>query len=196
MDLESDNIALPIFPLNRVVFPDSVFHLQIFEQRYLDMVSTQLKKGQGFVTSLIKKGNETGIPAEPFNVGTYVEIVDFGQRDNGLLMISCLGKRRVAINSTEVLPNKLIHGNVSWLAPLDETKELVDEGLRDVLIDLAKHPEVDILDAPEQWEKEVFVLERLTEYLPISERQKQSILEQSSIDMRKAMLYQTLAWLK
>lgn len=196
MDLQADNIALPIFPLGRVVFPNSIFHLQIFEQRYLEMVSSQLKKGQGFVTSLIKKGNETGVPAEPFDIGTYVEIVDFGQKDNGLLMISCLGKRRVAINQTEILPNKLIHGNISWLPTFDENIELADNDLRNVLIDLAKHPEVDILDAPEQWNKEVFVLERLTEYLPISERQKQSILEQSCMDMRKAMLYQTLAWLK
>ena len=46
---------LPLFPLNTVLFPGCVLDLQIFEARYLDMISRCMKQGSGFgvVLSLI-----------------------------------------------------------------------------------------------------------------------------------------------
>lgn len=196
MPEQEANRVIPIFPLQRVVFPDSVLRLQIFEQRYLDMIAKQLSHQQGFGVTLIKKGNEAGIPATPFEFGTYVEIVDFDQKDNGLLLITCLGQKRFRINSQTIMPDKLITANVSWLddiphrAMTDDQSELVH-----LLSDLSKHPQVDILDVPERWTELGFVLERLTEYMPISERQKQAVLEESNLDTRIAMLYQMLGWL-
>ncbi len=193
----SDNSLIPIFPLQKVVFPDSVLHLQIFEQRYLDMLSQQLAKGEGFGTCLIKKGQEVGFPATPFAMGTYVEIVDFDQSAKGLLNISCIGKRRFMLNNLETLPSGLLTANVSWLMPIMQ-KRLADEGseLIALLQDLSQHPQVDILDDAEKWSELGFVMERLTEYMPIDEPQKQAILEISNLDLRQAMLYQILAWLQ
>ncbi|WP_223578529.1 LON peptidase substrate-binding domain-containing protein [Kangiella taiwanensis] len=195
--IRSENQVLPIFPLQRVVFPDSVLRLQIFEQRYLDMIARQLSNEQGFATCLIKKGNETGIPATPFDYGTYVEIVDFDQREDGILLITCLGKQRVRINSTSILPDKLISANISFLEnlPQEPITEHQNE-LIDLLMDLGKHPQVEILEAPERWQHMDFIVERLTEFLPVSEAQKQAVLEESRLDTRIAMLYQMLAWLK
>lgn len=193
----STNSMIPIFPLNRVVFPDSVLRLQIFEQRYLDMISRQLSQSEGFGTCLIKKGQEAGRTASPFKLGTYVEIVDFDQRDNGLLTITCLGKNRFTINSSEKLPDGLLTANVSWLAPMEQAKVLEEQSeLINLLTDLSQHPEVDIIDEPEKWGELGFVMERLTEYMPINERQKQAILEESSLELRKSMLYQMLTWLR
>lgn len=190
------NRVIPIFPLQRVVFPDSVLRLQIFEQRYLDMIARQLSQQQGFGVTLIKKGNESGIPATPFEFGTYVEIVDFDQKDNGLLLITCVGQKRFRINSQTVMPDKLITANVSWLEPLKQRAMTDDQSeLLHLLRDLSKHPQVDILDVPERWTELGFVLERLTEYMPITERQKQAVLEESDLDTRIAMLYQMLGWL-
>jgi Lon protease-like protein len=191
------NRVIPIFPLQRVVFPDSVLRLQIFEQRYLDMIAKQLSQQQGFGVTLIKKGNEAGIPATPFEFGTYVEIVDFDQKDNGLLLITCIGQQRFRINSQTVMPDKLITANVSWLDPLKQRAITDDQSeLLHLLSDLSKHPQVDILDVPERWTELGFVLERLTEYMPITEKQKQAVLEESDLDTRIAMLYQMLGWLK
>lgn len=191
------NRVIPIFPLQRVVFPDSVLRLQIFEQRYLDMIARQLSQQQGFGVTLIKKGNEAGIPATPFEYGTYVEIVDFDQRDNGLLLITCVGKQRFRINSQTIMPDKLITANVSWLENVEQRSMTDDQSeLVNLLSDLSKHPQVDILDIPERWTELCFVLERLTEYMPISERQKQAVLEENDLDTRIAMLYQMLGWLK
>ena len=63
-------------------------------------------------------------------------------------------------------------------------------------MDLGKHPQVEILEAPERWQHMDFIVERLTEFLPVSEAQKQAVLEESRLDTRIAMLYQMLAWLK
>lgn len=197
MPEQEGNRVIPIFPLQRVVFPDSVLRLQIFEQRYLDMIARQLSQQQGFGVTLIKKGNEAGIPATPFEFGTYVEIVDFDQKDNGLLLITCLGQKRFRINSQTVMPDKLITANVSWLEPLRQRAVTDDQSeLLHLLSDLSKHPQVDILDVPERWTELGFVLERLTEYMPITEKQKQAVLEESDLDTRIAMLYQMLGWLK
>lgn len=196
MPEQEANRVIPIFPLQRVVFPDSVLRLQIFEQRYLDMIAKQLSQQQGFGVTLIKKGNEAGIPATPFEFGTYVEIVDFDQKDNGLLLITCVGQKRFRINSQTVMPDKLITANVSWLDPLKQRAMTDDQSeLLHLLSDLSKHPQVDILDVPERWTELGFVLERLTEYMPITEKQKQAVLEESDLDTRIAMLYQMLGWL-
>ena len=197
MPEQEANRVIPIFPLQRVVFPDSVLRLQIFEQRYLDMIAKQLSQQQGFGVTLIKKGNEAGIPATPFEFGTYVEIVDFDQKDNGLLLITCIGQQRFRINSQTVMPDKLITANVSLLDPLKQRAITDDQSeLLHLLSDLSKHPQVDILDVPERWTELGFVLERLTEYMPITEKQKQAVLEESDLDTRIAMLYQMLGWLK
>lgn len=114
-----------------------------------------------------------------------------------MLLITCVGKQRFRINSQTIMPDKLITANVSWLdnvlqRPMtDDQSELVN-----LLSDLSKHPQVDILDIPERWTELSFVLERLTEYMPISERQKQAVLEENDLDTRIAMLYQMLGWIK
>ena len=41
-------MKLPLFPLDTVLFPGCTLDLQIFEARYLDMVSSCLKAGHGF----------------------------------------------------------------------------------------------------------------------------------------------------
>ncbi|AOE50545.1 LON peptidase substrate-binding domain-containing protein [Kangiella sediminilitoris] len=193
----ADNQVLPIFPLRRVVFPESVLRLQIFEQRYLDMISKQLSNNKGFGVCLIKKGNETGIPATPFNIGTYVEIVDFDQKEDGILLITCLGRQRFKINSSSILPDNLISANVSFTDNLEQSPIRDEQGeLVSLLNDLAQHPQVEMLDSPERWQHMDFIVERLTEFLPVNEKQKQAILEEDDLHTRIAILYQILAWLK
>ena len=41
-------MSLPLFPLNTVLFPGCILDLQIFEARYLDMISSCMKQGGGF----------------------------------------------------------------------------------------------------------------------------------------------------
>ena len=51
-------MKLPLFPLDTVLFPGCMLDLQIFEARYLDMVSQCLKAGHGFGVVHILDGSE------------------------------------------------------------------------------------------------------------------------------------------
>ncbi len=82
--------AIPLFPLNIVLFPDGPLPLRIFETRYVDMVRTCMREDRGFGVVLISAGLEAG-PAETYDVGTTAKITDFHQLPNGLLGLSCVG---------------------------------------------------------------------------------------------------------
>ena len=49
-------ISIPLFPLGTVLFPDGVLPLQIFEVRYLDMISRCLTEGEPFGVVLLTQG--------------------------------------------------------------------------------------------------------------------------------------------
>ena len=51
---------IPLFPLHTVLYPHGRMPLQIFEPRYLDLVSECMKTDTGFGVCLIKQGAETG----------------------------------------------------------------------------------------------------------------------------------------
>ena len=58
---------LPLFPLNSVLFPGESIPLQIFEDRYKQMLKDCLNADSRFGIVLIKSGREVGSPAEPHN---------------------------------------------------------------------------------------------------------------------------------
>ena len=53
-------MTLPLFPLNTVLFPGCFLDLQIFEARYLDMISRCMKQGEGFGVVCILEGEQVG----------------------------------------------------------------------------------------------------------------------------------------
>ena len=53
-------MRVPIFPLNSVVLPGGRVPLQLFEPRYIDMLTRCLKDNQGFVITLLRDGTEAG----------------------------------------------------------------------------------------------------------------------------------------
>lgn len=52
-------MKLPLFPLNAVLFPGCRLDLQIFEARYLDMISRCMKQGTGFGVVTIGEGRRS-----------------------------------------------------------------------------------------------------------------------------------------
>ena len=81
---------IPLFPLNSVILPGGRIPMQLFEPRYLDMLTRCLKEDRGFVVVLLREGTEVSLRTDFYDIGTYVRIVDFQQLDNGLLGITCL----------------------------------------------------------------------------------------------------------
>ncbi|MGL4318101.1 MAG: LON peptidase substrate-binding domain-containing protein [Pseudomonas sp.] len=132
----------PLFPLNTVLFPGCILDLQIFEARYLDMISACMRRGESFGVVGILAGQEVGEAAQQFaQIGCEALIRDFQQRPNGLLGIRVEGGRRFTVEAAEVQANQLTLAEVCWL---DEAEEVPLQGghadLAALLNALAEHP--------------------------------------------------------
>ena len=88
-----------LFPLSVNVLPGAYLPLQIFEPRYIDMVSECLANSEGFCIVLFKddENEENNEYLSYHDIATYVEIVDFNKLDNGLLGITVQGKYKIRI---------------------------------------------------------------------------------------------------
>jgi Lon protease-like protein len=117
--------ALPLFPLNTVLFPDGSLSLQIFEVRYLDLIGKCYKNGTPFGVVSLVQGQEvrrrdpavsTGeaFAHEVFaDVGTLAHIAEFATPQPGLMAIRCSGGARFRIRSRTQLKHGL------WIADVD-----------------------------------------------------------------------------
>ena len=84
---------IPVFPLNGVIyFPKTNLPLNIFEERYLDLVNDAMKRDKlmGMVQS--KKKDD-----EVYNIGCLGKISDFKKSPDGRLLINLTGISRFEI---------------------------------------------------------------------------------------------------
>ncbi|MDO8614650.1 MAG: LON peptidase substrate-binding domain-containing protein [Dehalococcoidia bacterium] len=87
-------MELPLFTLNTVLFPGAGLPLHIFEERYKQLVRACLDEGRPFGVLLIRRGNEVGEPAEPFDVGTTAHIESVEHLPEGRMNLACVGGQR------------------------------------------------------------------------------------------------------
>jgi uncharacterized protein len=134
---------LPLFPLSQPLFPGLYLDLQIFEQRYIKLVSSSMREGLSFGICAIEDGPETGGESSLFSIGVEVQITDFNQLENGLLGITVEGQRRFEIEETEVDPDGLIRAGIKYIEP-DQDEPIPDScsGLEELYTELRNHPEV------------------------------------------------------
>ena len=93
----SNERELPLFPLSAVLFPASYMPIQVFEERYKEMLADVSKADDAFGIALIKSGSEVGGPAETYRIGTTVKIVQRAPVSDGRTFISVFGQQRFAI---------------------------------------------------------------------------------------------------
>lgn len=181
----TDIQKIPLFPLRVVMFPGGQIDLQIFERRYLDLVSQCLKSNTGFGVCLLKSGEEVikeGTQQTIHRTGTYCKIVDWDQLDNGLLGITVEGSAKFKITDCWQEETGVLHADVEFsradsleaeVIPLDEQFS----GLADFLHNLENHPLVEqkklSIDYNNLWD----LGWRLSELIPIAAEQKQQLLE-------------------
>ena len=177
-------MEIPLFPLHAVLFDGGRLPLQIFETRYLDMVSRCMRSASPFGVVLIRgAGSDARVradagPPEIFEVGTEAEIVDFNQLSNGRLGIIVKGGRKFRVISTREQADHLLLGEAEYLPaePVamvgNEHEELVD-----ILRELVKHPGVQKLGLEIDFADARSVGARLSELLPIEPEIKQSLLQ-------------------
>ena len=189
---------LDLFPLGSVLFPDGMLALQIFEVRYLDMISRCEKSGSAFgVVGLTEGGevrqrraaDEHGQPAEAFvreafhQTGTLAAIEVIERPRPGLLTIRCRGTQRFVLHSTELLRHGLWTGRAELLEA--DPVVAVPDDLRHcsvALQRLVQHLQADTASAalvplaPHRWNDCGWVANRWCELLPLDLDERQRLM--------------------
>jgi len=177
--------TIPLFPLNSILFPKGRISLQIFESRYVDMIRQCMKDGTGFGVVLIESGSEVAAPGQKLDIhriGTYSNVVDWNQLPNGLLGITVEGLVTFKIIESWREDNDLCRAEVVFRDhdSVDSDPVVVGEQFNDyveLLQGLSKHPAIEELKLNISFENLREIAWRLSELLPISNRDKQSLLE-------------------
>lgn len=171
-------MRIPLFPLQTVLFPGCPLDLQIFEPRYLDMISRCMRQEQSFGVVCLLEGREVGAAATRLaTVGCEAVIRDFEHLPNKLLGLRVEGGRRFALGETEVQADQLILGQVNWLEE-DAAAAIHDEhdDLVVLLQALVHHPaiaDLPFLSAQNQAQLGY----QLAYLLPLSRDEKLHLLE-------------------
>jgi len=187
-------MSLALFPLNTVLFPGCFLDLQIFEARYLDMISRCMKQGAGFGVVCLLEGEEVGLAPQGYAlVGCEARITDFKQQDNGLLGIRVQGGRRFNVLRSEVQRDQLTVAEVEWLDELPEQPlQEEDADLMALLKALAEHPMVEALNMGTEAAGQQSLANQLAYLLPFSELDKIGLLQvddpQQRLDAIQALL--------
>jgi Lon protease-like protein len=183
-----------LFPLTINVLPGAYLPLQIFEPRYIDMVKDCLSKETGFCVVLIKEEKELStLKAQHSATGTYVEVVDFNQLENGLLGITVQGKYRAQILDRKEQDDGLLLGNIVQSKEADDICLEADyENIWRVLREISEHPEIKKLQLEIDFSNSSSVAYNLASLLPISPLDKQLLLESNSNKIRLDSLQEIL----
>jgi Lon protease-like protein len=89
---------IPLFPLNTVLFPGMPIRLQVFEDRYLNMVQTCIDQDLPFGVVLIKEGLEALGPLPiPHEMGCLTTIQHLHPLEDGRLNLVGQGIERIEI---------------------------------------------------------------------------------------------------
>ncbi|MEL7046398.1 MAG: LON peptidase substrate-binding domain-containing protein [Pseudomonadota bacterium] len=176
---------LPLFPLSATLVPYGRMPLQIFEQRYLELVKSSMRSGEGFGIIRIERGAEVGTEALPTlaPIGCVAQIVDWDQLDNGLLGITVSGAQRFRPFNQWREDSGLIQAEVEFLPELEAVPMIEAwEPMRTVLDGLQAHPHVQRIGLPIDFDDAWQVAFSLVQLLPIEESDKVTLLSMDSVE--------------
>ena len=173
--------TIPVFPLSGVIyFPKTNLPLNIFEQRYLDLVNDTYNKDKlmGMVQSQ-KSGNEV------YKVGCLGKISDLQKSQDGRILINLTGITRFNIID-EVKNNKLYREfNVNYKNFDIDLKNLSEDHGVEELMDKAKvfFKKNGLLLNWREFEKldKVQKINTLSMISPVTNEEKQKLLESLTI---------------
>ena len=173
---------IPIFPLSGVIyFPKTNLPLNIFEQRYLDLVNDAYNKDKlmGMVQSQ-KRGDEV------YKVGCLGKISDLQKSKDGRILINLTGITRFEILE-EVKNNKRYREfKVNYKNFEIDLKSVAEKQSSEILMDKAKifFKKNGLLLNWKEFEKldEMQKIDTLSMISPITNEEKQKLLEAFSIN--------------
>ena len=96
---------IPIFPLSSAIFfPKTILPLNIFEDRYIQLVNDSMKENRMF--GMVQPKNRNGISPEVYKIGCLGKIVSFNETEDKRFIISLSGIIRFKIKN-EIKKEKL-----------------------------------------------------------------------------------------
>lgn len=188
---------MALFPLSALVLPTVTMPLRIFEQRYLRLVRDCLRDSRPFGVVPIETGREVGKAPVIQPWGTVVSIVDWDQRDDGLLGINIRGEQVLHVEESWVEPDGLMQARVQLYSCDHEDNEKPIPSsfkmLANLLDDLTRHPAASVLRLEDD-ERNLGTLGwRLAQLLPVSKQFHQQFLQETCPWQRMEMLQRAVA---
>lgn len=185
--------ALPIFPLNNVLFPQGRMDLRIFEARYMDLIARCMQMEKNFGICLIEEGQEVGKPAAPHKVGVEARIIDWDMNEPGLLGITVRGLRRFRIAQYEANEQGQIMAAIDWLPePAVEPVREARAGILPLLQIVVADAGAKMIPPPHHFDDTTWVGYRYAEFLPIPPLARQRLLELDDADLRLSIIQKFL----
>ena len=183
--------ALPLFPLQAVLFPGGLLSLKVFEARYLDLMAECLREQRPFGVVALRKGAEVRggkVRVEFESTGVLARLLDVDGAQPGILNVRCRGTSRFAIESSQQREDGLWVGQCKALP--DDAVMRPGRGLRDSVQALANA--IVTLEAqgaspflqPYELDNAGWVANRWCEILPIPLGAKQKLMELSDPSVR------------
>jgi len=176
--------ALPLFPLQTVLFPGGLLSLKVFEARYLDLVSSCLRDRSPFGVVCLRKGSEVRRGDDRVDLevrGVLAELIELDSVQPGILHARCRGTQRFVLHSAEQREDGLWIGAAELLAddavlaPAAAMRSTVS-GLASAIEALRAQGAAPFLE-PLRFDDAGWVANRWCEILPISAAAKQKLME-------------------
>ena len=118
---------IAIFPLsNAVFFPRTVLPLNIFENRYIQLVNDCMKENRMF--GMVQPKNKDGNTPEVYNIGCLGKIISFNETNDNRFIISLSGITRFRIkkeiNKKLLNKIKIFFKKINYPIDYDELEKL------------------------------------------------------------------------
>jgi len=184
---------LRMFPLSSVLFPGAVLPLQVFESRYLRMLSDVAQGDRRFGVVLIERGSEAGGGDERFRVGTVARLARLNPMEHGRVGILVVGAERFRV--VDWLPDDPYPRAMAIVleeAPVVELA-LLDEAVRALRRLYAFASELGAVTGPVPEDTDpVQLMWALCAVAPITQIDRQRLLEPDDAGQRVELLTELL----
>ena len=191
---------IPVFPLsNAIFFPRTILPLNIFEDRYLQLVNDCMKGNRIF--GMVQPRNSKGMSPEVYSVGCLGKIISFNETTDKRFIITLLGLTRFKIKK-ELKKEKLYRSfEVDYSEFLSDLEVKKDESFsfekKDLLKKIQiffekinypiKYNELSKLDLDE-------LISNVSMISPFSIEEKQKLIETKKIDTKIKVLNEIISF--
>jgi Lon protease-like protein len=176
--------ALPLFPLQAVLYPGGILGLKVFEPRYLDLMGRCLRESAPFGVVALRQGGEVrkaGESVELEGCGVLAQVDEVDSPQPGILQVRCHGTQRFRILASDQQSDGLW---VAQIEPIEDDETLAPSealigsvrGLASAIAKLQQQGSSPFIE-PFRFDDAGWVANRWCEILPISLAAKQKLME-------------------